>query len=114
MEAPIAAASGGLTARTRQSRSATLVIMGVTAAIIAAVAFMVNQPTATADGFTSVTSPAAPGAIGKAARTSSPRLTGGGQARRLQGKPRLAELRGELVPALPGGERHPGRLPEVR
>ncbi len=55
MEAPIAAANGGPTVRRRQSRSATLAIMGVTAAIIAAVAFMVNQPTATADGFTSVT-----------------------------------------------------------
>lgn len=71
MEAPIAAASGGLTARTRQSRSATLVIMGVTAAIIAAVAFMVNQPTATADGFTSVTLSGSargePPTVGKAA-----------------------------------------------
>ncbi len=57
MEAQRVTANGGPTARAgqRQSRSATLVIMGVTAAIIAAVAFMANQPTASADGFTSVT-----------------------------------------------------------
>jgi len=55
MEAQTVTANGGPTALVRQSRSATLGIMGVTAAIIAVVAFMVNQPTAGADGFTSVT-----------------------------------------------------------
>lgn len=55
MEARAVTAKSGRTARAGQSRGATLAIMGVTAAIIAAVAFMVNQPTATVDGFTSVT-----------------------------------------------------------
>ena len=55
MEAQTVTANGGPAARARQSRSATLAIMGVTAAIIAAVAFMVNQPAAGPDGFTSVT-----------------------------------------------------------
>jgi cytochrome c biogenesis protein CcmG/thiol:disulfide interchange protein DsbE len=55
MDAPTVVADGGRAARQRQSRIATLAIMGVTAAIIAAVAFIVNQPTATADGVTSVT-----------------------------------------------------------
>ena len=55
MDARAVTAKSGRTARAGQSRGATLAIMGVTAAIIAAVAFMVNQPTATVDGFTSVT-----------------------------------------------------------
>jgi peroxiredoxin len=55
MEARAVTANGGRTARAGQSRGATLVIMGVTAAIIAAVAFMVNQPAAGAQGVTSVT-----------------------------------------------------------
>lgn len=71
MEAQTVTANGGPTARARQSRSATLAIMGVTAAIIAAVAFMANQPTAGADGFTSVTlsggARGEPPTVGKAA-----------------------------------------------
>jgi peroxiredoxin len=55
MDAPAMTADGGRAARPRQGRIATLAIMGVTAAIIVVVAFMVNQPTATADGVTSVT-----------------------------------------------------------
>ncbi len=55
MEAPTLTANGDPAARAGQSRSATLGIMGVTAAIIAALAFMANQPSAGADGFTSVT-----------------------------------------------------------
>ena len=55
MDAPAMTTDGGRVARPRQSRIATLAIMGVTAAIIAVVAFMVNQPTATAGGVTSVT-----------------------------------------------------------
>jgi cytochrome c biogenesis protein CcmG/thiol:disulfide interchange protein DsbE len=55
MDAPAVTAEGGRVVRPRQSRIATLAIMGVTAAIIAVVAFMVNQPTSTADGVTSVT-----------------------------------------------------------
>jgi cytochrome c biogenesis protein CcmG/thiol:disulfide interchange protein DsbE len=39
----------------RRDRLATLAVMGVTAAIIAAVAFVVNQPTTTAGGVTDVT-----------------------------------------------------------
>ena len=41
--------------RAGQSRMATLAVMGVTAAIIVAVAFFVNQPAATGTGVTSVT-----------------------------------------------------------
>ncbi len=55
MDAPAMTTDGGRVARPRQSRIATLAIMGVTAAIIAAVAFMVNQPAAGAQGVTSVT-----------------------------------------------------------
>jgi cytochrome c biogenesis protein CcmG/thiol:disulfide interchange protein DsbE len=55
MDVPAMTADGGRVARPRQSRIATLAIMGVTAAIIAVVAFMVNQPATTADGVTSVT-----------------------------------------------------------
>jgi peroxiredoxin len=55
MDAPAVTAEGGRVVRPRQSRIATLAIMGVTAAIIVVVAFMVNQPTSTADGVTSVT-----------------------------------------------------------
>ena len=55
MEARAVTANSGRTAGAGQSRSATLAIMGVTAAIIAAVAFMVNQPAAGAQGVTSVT-----------------------------------------------------------
>jgi len=55
MEARAVTANSGRTAGVGQSRSATLAIMGVTAAIIAAVAFMVNQPAAGAQGVTSVT-----------------------------------------------------------
>lgn len=55
MDARAVTASSGRTAGVGQSRGATLAIMGVTAAIIAAVAFMVNQPAAGAQGFTSVT-----------------------------------------------------------
>ncbi len=55
MEARAVTATSGRTAGPGQSRSATLAIMGVTAAIIAAVAFMVNQPAAGAQGVTSVT-----------------------------------------------------------
>jgi peroxiredoxin len=54
MEAQTATGDAGPTARARQSRSATLAIMGLTAAIIVAVAFMANQPTPSADGFTYV------------------------------------------------------------
>jgi peroxiredoxin len=71
MEAQTETETGGPTARARQSRSATLAIMGVTGAIIAAVAFLANQPTATADGFTSVTlsggARGEPPTVGKAA-----------------------------------------------
>jgi cytochrome c biogenesis protein CcmG/thiol:disulfide interchange protein DsbE len=70
MEAQTVTANGGPTVRARQSRSATLAIMGVTAAIIAAVAFVANQPTASAD-FTSVTlsggARGEPPTVGKAA-----------------------------------------------
>lgn len=55
MEPRTATANGGPTARAGQSRRVTLAIMGVTAAIIAAVAFMADQPTAGVDGFTSIT-----------------------------------------------------------
>jgi peroxiredoxin len=55
MEARAVTAKGGRTARARQGRGATLAIMVVTAVIIAAVAFMVNQPAAGAQGVTSVT-----------------------------------------------------------
>jgi peroxiredoxin len=55
MEARAVTANGGRTARVGQSRGATLAIMAVTAVIIAAVAFMVNQPAAGAGGVTSVT-----------------------------------------------------------
>jgi len=41
--------------RTRKSRPRTLVVMGVTAAVILAVAYMVNRPSASGEGFTSVT-----------------------------------------------------------
>jgi peroxiredoxin len=54
MEAQTATGDAGPTARARQSRSATLAIMGLTAAIIVAVAFMANQPAPSADGFTYV------------------------------------------------------------
>lgn len=71
MEAQSVTTNGGPTPRARQSRSATLAIMGVTAAIIAAVAFMANQPTASADGFTFVTlsggARGEPPTVGKAA-----------------------------------------------
>lgn len=71
MDAQTATATGGPAARARQSRSATLAIMGVTAAIIAAVAFMANQPTVSADGFTSITLSGSTGGepptVGKAA-----------------------------------------------
>lgn len=71
MEARAVTTNSGPTARARQSRAATLVIMGVTAAIIAAVAFMANQPTASTDGFTSVTlsggARGEPPTVGKAA-----------------------------------------------
>jgi cytochrome c biogenesis protein CcmG/thiol:disulfide interchange protein DsbE len=71
MEAQTETETGGPTARARQSRSATLAIMGVTGAIIAAVAFLANQPTANADGLTSVTlsgrARGEPPTVGKAA-----------------------------------------------
>jgi len=71
MEAQTETVTGGPTARARQSRSATLAIMGVTGAIIAALAFMANQPTANAVGFTSVTlsggARGEPPTVGKAA-----------------------------------------------
>lgn len=55
MEVPAVATDGGRTAKSPQSRVATIAIMSVTAAILAAVAFMVNQPAAGAQGVTSVT-----------------------------------------------------------
>jgi peroxiredoxin len=55
MDAPTMVADGGGAPKPRQSRIVTLAIMAVTAAIIVVVAFLVNQPTATADGVTSVT-----------------------------------------------------------
>lgn len=54
MEAQTATADAAPTARARQSRSATLAIMGLTAAIIVAVAVIANQPIPSADGFTYV------------------------------------------------------------
>lgn len=71
MEAQTETETGGPTARARQSRSATLAIMGVTGAIIAAVAFLASQPTANSDGLTSVTlsggARGEPPTVGKAA-----------------------------------------------
>ena len=71
MEAQTEIETGGPTARAGRSRSATLAIVGVTGAIIAAVAFMANQPIANADGFTSVTlsggARGEPPTVGKAA-----------------------------------------------
>jgi len=94
MDAPTVVADGGRAARQRQSRIATLAIMGVTAAIIAAVAFIVNQPTATADGVTSVTlSGAATGdapTVGKQAPDFA--------ATTVDGKPvRLSDFKGKPV-----------------
>jgi cytochrome c biogenesis protein CcmG, thiol:disulfide interchange protein DsbE len=94
MDAPTMVADGGRAARPRQSRIATLAIMGVTAAIIAAVAFIVNQPTATADGVTSVTlSGAATGdapTVGKQAPDFA--------ATTVDGKPvRLSDFKGKPV-----------------
>jgi cytochrome c biogenesis protein CcmG/thiol:disulfide interchange protein DsbE len=70
MEAQAETETGGPTARARQSRSATLAIVGVTGVIIAAVAFMADQPAANA-GLTSVTlsggARGEPPTVGKAA-----------------------------------------------
>jgi peroxiredoxin len=55
MEAHAVTATGGPTTRARHGRFATLAIMVVTGAIIVAVSFIANQPTASPDGFTSVT-----------------------------------------------------------
>jgi cytochrome c biogenesis protein CcmG, thiol:disulfide interchange protein DsbE len=54
MGAPAVTASGGRTTRAGQSRLTTIVVMAVTAAVIGVVAFVVNQPTATAEGVTQV------------------------------------------------------------
>jgi peroxiredoxin len=94
MDAPTMVADGGRAARPRQSRIVTLAIMGVTAAIIAVVAFMVNQPTATADGVTSVTLTGA--ATGQAPTVGQPAPDF--MATTVDGKPvRLSEFKGKPV-----------------
>jgi len=55
MDAPAAATIEDRRPTPRQSRLRTVAIMAVTAVIIAAVAFLVNQPKASAGGITSVT-----------------------------------------------------------
>ena len=117
MEAPAATASGGRTTRARQGRLTTIVIMAVTAAVIGAVAFVVEPARRHADGrdrrsASPATASGAAPEVGKAA----PDFAGPDgrrqdrQAQRLQGQARLADLRGQLVPALPGREPgHPGR-----
>jgi len=55
MDAQAASAGAGRAAMPRQSRVRTLAIMAVTAVVIAAVAFVVNQPNTAAGGVTSVT-----------------------------------------------------------
>jgi peroxiredoxin len=71
MEAQMATATAGPTARASRSRSATLAIMGLTGAIIVAVAFVTGRPAERADGLTSVTLPGdaggVPPTVGKAA-----------------------------------------------
>lgn len=54
MERQTVTVNAGPAPRARRSRFTTLGIVGVTAAIIAAAAFVAKQPTAGADGFTSV------------------------------------------------------------
>jgi cytochrome c biogenesis protein CcmG/thiol:disulfide interchange protein DsbE len=71
MDAPAATQVPASVRSPRRDRLGTLAVMGVTAAIIAAVAFFVNQPSGTAGGLTDVTlSGAATGAaptVGQAA-----------------------------------------------
>ena len=94
--------------RPRQSRVRTLAVMAITAAIIAAVAFIVNQPTAAAGDVTNVTlngeaSTGQAPTVGQPAPDFS-RDDGrrpDGQPERLQGPAGLADVRGQLVPALP-------------
>jgi peroxiredoxin len=69
MQAPAATASGGRTTRARGGRLTTIVVMAVTAAVIGVVAFVVNQPAATADGVTQVT---LTGAVGAAPEVGKP------------------------------------------
>jgi peroxiredoxin len=54
MEAQVGVAVGKGTPRVRQGRLTTIIVMAVTAAIIMAVAFAVNQPRSTAGGVTPV------------------------------------------------------------
>jgi cytochrome c biogenesis protein CcmG/thiol:disulfide interchange protein DsbE len=71
VQASAVEASGPLPARVRRSRITTLVVMGVTGAIILTVAILVNQSAVTADGTTAVTltgaSTGAPPTVGKPA-----------------------------------------------
>jgi cytochrome c biogenesis protein CcmG/thiol:disulfide interchange protein DsbE len=55
MEAPATTAGESRAAMPRQGRARTLAIMAITAVIIAAVAYVVNQPRTAAGGVTSVT-----------------------------------------------------------
>lgn len=94
MEARAVTASSGRTARAGQSRSATLAIMGVTALIIAAVAFMVNQPAAGAQGVTSVTLTGAAGGEAPTVGKQAPDFV----ATTIDGKAvRLSDLKGKPV-----------------
>ena len=55
MDAPAMTAGDSRAATPRQSAARTLAVMVITAVVIVAVAFVVNQPKASADGITSVT-----------------------------------------------------------
>lgn len=55
MDAPATTAGDSRAAAPRQSRIRTLAVMAIAAVVIVAVAFVVNQPKASADGVTSVT-----------------------------------------------------------
>jgi cytochrome c biogenesis protein CcmG/thiol:disulfide interchange protein DsbE len=54
MDAPTMTATESRAATPRQSRARTLAVMVITAIVIVALAFVVNQPKASADGITSV------------------------------------------------------------
>ena len=85
------------TARRRhpaQSRARTLAVMAVTALIIVAVAYVVNQPTATAGGVTSVTLTGAAAGAGADRRPAGARLRGDDRGRPAV---RLSDFRGKPV-----------------
>ena len=94
MDAPAMTAGDSRAATRRQSRTRTLVVMAVTAVIIATVAFLVNQPKTAAGGVTNVTLSGASSGAAPTVGQPAPDF----QATTVDGKiVRLSDLKGKPV-----------------